>query len=93
MYGKVNVNFFPYSFGGKKGVGCGLGPVMKTRDGEALGGSAPTAAQAFGFAQQPGAPNPYQAPQAATYVNTPPQAPASYAAPARRINPVPGLPM
>lgn len=52
MYGKVNVSFFPYSFGGKKGIGCGLGPVMKTRDGESLGGSAPTAAQAFGI--QPG---------------------------------------
>lgn len=52
MYGKVNVSFFPYSFGGKRGIGCGLGPVMKTRDGESLGGSAPTAAQAFGI--QPG---------------------------------------
>lgn len=52
MYGKVNVNFYPYAFGGKKGIGCGLGPVMKTRDGEALGGSAPTAAQAFGLSQQ-----------------------------------------
>lgn len=49
MYGRVNVTFFPYSFGGgKKGIGCGLGPVQKLRDGEALGGSAPTAAQAFG---------------------------------------------
>lgn len=48
MYGRVNVTFFPYAFGGKKGIGCGLGPVQKLRDGEALGGSAPTAAQAFG---------------------------------------------
>ena len=32
MYGRVNVNFFPYSFGGKKGIGCGLGnPVRGTR--------------------------------------------------------------
>ena len=77
MYGRVNVSFFPYSFGGKKGVGCGLGPVMKTRDGEALGGSSPTAAQAFGFTQQP-APNTYQTPPAA---NT------------KRINPVTGMPM
>lgn len=43
MYGRVNVTFFPYAFGGKKGVGCGLGPVQKLRDGEALGGSMPTA--------------------------------------------------
>lgn len=50
MYAYVNVSFYPYSFGGKKGIGCGLGPVMKRRDGEALGGSAPSAAQAFGTA-------------------------------------------
>ena len=51
MYGRVNVTFFPYAFGGKKGIGCGLGPVQKLRDGEPLGGSAPTAAQAFGAPQ------------------------------------------
>ena len=45
----------PYMFGGKKGIGCGLGPVQKLRDGEALGGSSMTAAQAFG-APQPAAP-------------------------------------
>lgn len=48
MYGRVNVTFFPYMFGGKKGIGCGLGPVQKLRDGEALGGSMPSAAQVFG---------------------------------------------
>ena len=55
IYGRVNVTFFPYAFGGKKGIGCGLGPVQKLRDGEPLGGSAPTAAQVFG-APQPQAP-------------------------------------
>lgn len=55
MYGRVNVTFYPYMFGGKKGIGCGLGPVQKLRDGEALGGSSMTAAQAFG-APQPAAP-------------------------------------
>lgn len=50
VYAYVNVEFFPYLFGGaKKGIGCGLGPVMKRRDGEPLGGGAPTAAQAFGI--------------------------------------------
>lgn len=48
MYGRVNVNFFPYAFGGKKGIGCGLGPVQKLRDGEVLGGGRVSAAQAFG---------------------------------------------
>lgn len=51
IYARVNVNFYPYAFGGKKGIGCGLGPVQKLSDGEALGGSAPTAAQAFGNSQ------------------------------------------
>lgn len=52
VYALVNVEFYPYTFGGKKGIGCGLGPVKKVRDGEALGGSAPTAAQAFGTPPQ-----------------------------------------
>lgn len=87
MYGKVNVNFFPYSFGGKKGVGCGLGPVMKTRDGDALGGGAPTAAQAFGFSPQPQA--------AADYSAQMPQTAEGYtpSMPGGRINPVTGMPM
>lgn len=51
IYGRVNVSFFPYAFGGKKGIGCGLGPVQKLEDGEPLGGSAPTAAQVFGAPQ------------------------------------------
>ena len=51
----MNVNFFPYAFGGKKGIGCGLGPVQKLRDGEVLGGGRVSAAQAFGtpIPQQP----------------------------------------
>lgn len=51
MYGRVNVSFFPYAFGGKKGIGCGLGPVQKLEDGEALAGGAISAAQAFGAPQ------------------------------------------
>lgn len=52
VYAMVNVEFYPYAFGGKKGIGCGLGPVKKVRDGEPLGGSAPSAAQVFGVAPQ-----------------------------------------
>ena len=48
MYGRVNVTFFPYLYGGKKGIGCRLGPVQKLDDGEPLSGGAPSAAQAFG---------------------------------------------
>lgn len=47
MYARVNINFFAYFNTGKKGIGCGLGPVQKTRDGEPLGGRV-SAAEAFG---------------------------------------------
>ena len=46
MWGNVNVNFFPYNSNGKKGVGCGLNGVQKTRDGEPLS-SRITAEEAF----------------------------------------------
>ena len=52
-YGRVNVTFYPYAYGGKKGIGCGLGPVQKLRDGEVLGGGRMSAAAAFGVALQP----------------------------------------
>lgn len=48
IYANVCVNFYPYLYQGKKGIGCGLGPVQKVRDGESLGGSAPSAASVFG---------------------------------------------
>ena len=47
IYGWVNINFYPYFFSGKKGIGCGLNHVMKTRDGQPLGGSAPSVDEAF----------------------------------------------
>lgn len=37
-YGKLSLNFFPYSAAGNNGIGVGLNNIMKTRDGEALGG-------------------------------------------------------
>lgn len=46
-YGRVSVNFFPYSYGGKKGIGCGLNAVQKLEDGEPLSGRV-RAAEAFG---------------------------------------------
>lgn len=102
MYGRVNISFFPYAFGGKKGIGCSLGPVQKTRDGEPLGGSAPTAAQAFGEAvQQPAAPQ-YNAAQAMTQMGNPAAAGyGSYGGPVyggtavqtpAGVNPITGLP-
>lgn len=55
VYANISVNFFPYNYQGKKGIGCGLGPVQKVRDGEPLGGSAPSAKSVF-HAIQPQAP-------------------------------------
>lgn len=40
MYACVTVNFFPYDASGNRGVGCGLGNVCKSRDGEPLGSRA-----------------------------------------------------
>ena len=45
-YANVNVNFFAYNQAGKKGIGCGLNGIQKTRDGAALG-STVTAEEAF----------------------------------------------
>ena len=58
VYAMVNVEFFAYNHTGKKGIGCSLGPVKKVKDGEALGGGAPSAAQAFGAPQSQPQPNP-----------------------------------
>ncbi|KKX56362.1 DUF2815 family protein [Brevibacillus borstelensis] len=52
MYGRVNINFFPYNNSGNRGIGAGLGPVQKLRDGEPLGGQI-SAEQAFGGAPVP----------------------------------------
>lgn len=79
MYGRVNVTFYPYSFSGKKGIGCGLGPVQKLRDGEPLSGGHVSAAQAFGAPDQNAAQS-----YAQTYAQ--PQAPSG------GINPITGLP-
>ena len=43
MYARVTINFFAYDTAGSKGVGCGLGNVLKTRDGEPLAGGASAA--------------------------------------------------
>ena len=37
-YGFVSVNFYPFSTQGNKGIGAGLNNVLKSRDGDYLGG-------------------------------------------------------
>ena len=102
MYGRVNITFYPYMFGGKKGIGCGLGPVQKLRDGEALGGSSMTAAQAFGAPQQPtmAAQQPaYAVPQQPAYAaaaapgyTQPAAGRAPWGQPGTGVNPLTGMP-
>lgn len=54
MYARVTINFFGYARAGKKGIGCGLGNVMKTREGEALAGGASAMSDFAGVGQTPG---------------------------------------
>lgn len=37
-YGKASVTFYAFNSNGNKGIACGLNNLMKTRDGEPLGG-------------------------------------------------------
>jgi len=53
MYARVTIRFFGYSNSGNKGVGCGLGNVLKTRDGEALAGGASAAVDFAGIGSSP----------------------------------------
>lgn len=94
MYGRVTLNFYGYSNSGNRGVGCGLGNVLKTRDGEPLAGGASAAADFAGIgastAAQPAAAPQYAAapaPQQYTPANTAPWASAN------GINPITGQPM
>lgn len=68
MYGRATVRFFGYSNSGNKGVGCGLGNILKTRDGEPLSGGASAAADFAGIGQS-GMPDA----QAPAYPNAPAQ--------------------
>lgn len=55
-YANVCVNFYAYAYQGKKGIGVGLGPIQKVADGEALGGTTPSADSCFSaLGEAPGA--------------------------------------
>lgn len=55
MYARVSINFYGYYAAGKRGVGCGLRGVMKTRDGEPLSGAVVTASEFAGVGSSPDA--------------------------------------
>ena len=98
MYARVTVRFYPFNTAGKRGVGCGLGNVMKTRDGEPLSGGASAAADFAGIGNavvpapggMPGTPMQQGWPQANPVPTAAPAAPVyqpPYSAPA--ANPAP----
>ncbi len=37
-YGRASISFYAYNSNGNRGIACGLNNLMKTRDGERLGG-------------------------------------------------------
>lgn len=93
MYGRVTIRFFTYNNSGNRGVGCGLGNVLKTREGDPLSAGRTTAENDFatleqaalapGYGLPPAAPSypaGYQAGLPSPY-GLPPAAPA-YGAPA-----------
>lgn len=47
MYARCTIHFFGYFNSGKKGIGCSLDGVMRTRDGESLGGAVKPSANEF----------------------------------------------
>ena len=46
-YGYVSVTFYAFNSNGNKGVACGLNNIMKTKDGESLGGARISAEEDF----------------------------------------------
>ena len=84
MYGRATIRFFGYSSNGNKGIGCGLGNIMKTREGDPLAGNASAASDFAGICTPSG--NGGCTPASMGYA-----APA-YAPPAN-INPLTGQPI
>lgn len=95
MYARVTINFFSFNTNGNKGVGCGLGNVMKTRDGEPLAGGASAESDFAGIGQSPvagtgTAPVQYQQPQVNPITGEPMAQPQMTGV---QINPITGEPM
>lgn len=75
MYARCTVRFFTYNLPTRKGVGCGLNNILKTREGDPLSGGTTGEQDFSGLLQTPGAaapmaapaPAPVQAPSAAEF--------------------------
>ena len=100
MYARVTVRFYPFNTAGKRGVGCGLGNVMKTCDGEPLSpGGMPGTPMQQGWPQAnpvptaaPAAPV-YQPPYSAPAANPPWNGATQTYASGGAVNPLTGKPM
>ncbi len=79
MFARVTINFYGYDANGRRAIGCGLGNVMKTREGDPLAGAVSAASDFAGVGQT------VSAPQAANSFASAPATPA--------INPLTGQPM
>lgn len=77
MYARVTVRFFAYANSGNKGIGCGLGNVLKLEDGEPLSSHANAQSDFSDFATA----SPVYAPSYAPAVPQPVYAPPQYVAP------------
>jgi hypothetical protein len=92
MHGRVTIRFFGYSNSGNKGIGCGLGNIMKTRNDEPLAGNAPASSDFASVGQSvmpppgPGAMPPAQGYAVPGYAPGAPAAPA-YQTPAYQAPP------
>jgi hypothetical protein len=102
MYGRVTIRFFGYSNSGNKGIGCGLGNILKTRDGEPLAGNTSAASDFAGIGSSAMPPQTNTAPfqwDTAGLAYQPqaqqayPQAQQAYPQFAASINPLTGQPL
>lgn len=51
-YGHASINFYAFNSNGNKGIACGLNHLMKTRDGEPLGGRSRVEDDFAGFIEE-----------------------------------------
>ena len=58
MYARITIRFYPYKYLNKYGIGCGLGNILKTRDGEPLAGGASAEDDFTGIGATPGGATP-----------------------------------
>lgn len=69
-YAQVTINFYAYDANGNRGIACGLGNIMITRDGEPLGGRSTAASD---FADLESSYVPQETPVQSPYPSAPPQ--------------------